>query len=208
MAQPSRKDREKAEHRRLILEAAEEVFADRGFHAATVHDIAERAEFSVGYLYGHFESKEEVFLQLVDLRAAEFIDGVEQLLRAEGGSLDKVRAVIAAKMEFFRQRQRFFFIFTHAVAERRAAGHPCLSEETHRRYRQYLSDLAETFADGARQGLFVEENPMAMAVCMEGVTNATIGHWVQTGGKDSDAAEPEVIQRLFLNGVLAEGKRS
>ncbi len=204
MGELSRKDREKAEHRLQILRAAEEVFAEEGFHGATMQDIASRAEFSVGYLYGHFESKEGIFQRLVDLRAAEFIDGVQESIRADGEPLEKVRGVIAAKLDFFRRRQRFFLIFTHALTEQRAPGHPPLSQETHRRYGQYLTDLAAVFAEGVRRRVFVAQDPMTMAVCVEGITNATIGHWVETGGAEGGAAPTEVIQRLFLNGVLAE----
>jgi AcrR family transcriptional regulator len=51
-----------------LLAAAAEVFAEQGFRRASVEAIAERAGYSKGAVYWHFESKEEVFLALLEER--------------------------------------------------------------------------------------------------------------------------------------------
>jgi AcrR family transcriptional regulator len=53
-----------AETRRGMLEAAREVFTERGFADASVADVVERAGSSVGSLYHHFGGKAELFLAL------------------------------------------------------------------------------------------------------------------------------------------------
>ena len=50
----------KALFRNAILDAAEIVFAERGFHEARIQDIAARARIAVGTVYNHFETKEDV----------------------------------------------------------------------------------------------------------------------------------------------------
>ena len=47
------KDRVSREH---LLDAAEHVFGNKGFHEATLKEVAERAEFSVGAIYGFFDN--------------------------------------------------------------------------------------------------------------------------------------------------------
>jgi AcrR family transcriptional regulator len=59
--QLSRKERERIFKRQEIINAAREVFALRGFSAATLDEIAERAEFGKGTLYNYFQSKDEIF---------------------------------------------------------------------------------------------------------------------------------------------------
>jgi AcrR family transcriptional regulator len=54
--------------REELLRAAGEVFAAKGFRAASVDEIAERAGYSKGALYWHFPSKDEVFLALLEER--------------------------------------------------------------------------------------------------------------------------------------------
>jgi AcrR family transcriptional regulator len=53
-----------AETRRVMLEAAREVFIERGFAEASVAEVVERAGSSVGSLYHHFGGKSELFLAL------------------------------------------------------------------------------------------------------------------------------------------------
>jgi AcrR family transcriptional regulator len=58
-------ERRAATHDRLV-EAATKVVARRGFHAATVDEIAEEAGYSVGALYSNFDGKDDVFLAVFD----------------------------------------------------------------------------------------------------------------------------------------------
>jgi AcrR family transcriptional regulator len=56
----------KARTRALLVEAAGKVFAERGYYGASVEEITERAGFSRGAFYSNFESKEDLFLAVVD----------------------------------------------------------------------------------------------------------------------------------------------
>jgi len=60
-----RKEREKLLHREEILEAALSLFSSKGFHNVSMQDIANESEFGVGTLYHFFESKEQLFLELM-----------------------------------------------------------------------------------------------------------------------------------------------
>jgi AcrR family transcriptional regulator len=60
----------KAQTRQRLLEAAEIVFARKGFTAASVEEIAETAGYSIGALYANFESKEQLFVELISTRRA------------------------------------------------------------------------------------------------------------------------------------------
>jgi AcrR family transcriptional regulator len=69
-SRPPRRTRaeKQAETRRHLLEAAEEVFRERGFAGATVEEISERAGFSRGAFYSNFESREQLFIELLHRR--------------------------------------------------------------------------------------------------------------------------------------------
>jgi AcrR family transcriptional regulator len=67
MASPSRITRaeSRARTRQALLDAAGEVFAERGLHRTSVEAIAERAGFTRGAFYSNFSSKEELFAELL-----------------------------------------------------------------------------------------------------------------------------------------------
>ena len=80
-------ERRAATHERLV-EAATRVVARRGFHAATVDEIAEEAGFSVGALYSNFDGKDDLFLAVFDGHLRWYAERLEQA----AGSPDQERA--------------------------------------------------------------------------------------------------------------------
>ena len=71
-AVPTRRERAREHARRDILLAAAEVFARRGYAAATLSELAEAAGFAAPSLYRYFGSKEEIFQSLLELLAEDF----------------------------------------------------------------------------------------------------------------------------------------
>lgn len=64
-------DRAKLERRRQILAAAKSVFAEAGYHGASIHAIIERAQIARGTFYLYFTSKAAVFDSILDQAMGE-----------------------------------------------------------------------------------------------------------------------------------------
>jgi len=69
------------ETRKRLLEAAEEVFVRNGYEGAQLAEIASAAGRSKGALYGHFETKEDLFLALFEYRSKQNIDRFAQRIQ-------------------------------------------------------------------------------------------------------------------------------
>jgi AcrR family transcriptional regulator len=120
---PRRTQRERrAETRAKVLTAAGRVFAARGYHAATLDEIAERAALSKGAVYYNFASKEDLFvallrdrleLRLAEGRAAYEHDGGEHRGREAADDL------LAALTRDPRWAPLFFEFVAHAGRDRR-----------------------------------------------------------------------------------------
>jgi AcrR family transcriptional regulator len=82
-----------------LLQAALDVFADRGYHGATVDDIVAASETSKGAFYHYFPSKQGVFLTLLDQLAGMVEAGVETAIEHEEGGLAKVEAALRVVLE-------------------------------------------------------------------------------------------------------------
>jgi AcrR family transcriptional regulator len=52
--------------RKNLLEAASAIFAEKGFHGASIDDVAEAAGYTKGAVYAHFDSKDDLYLALLD----------------------------------------------------------------------------------------------------------------------------------------------
>jgi AcrR family transcriptional regulator len=67
--EPLTPERRRAMTRRHLLEAAAVVFAEKGFHGATIDEVAKAAGFTKGAVYSNFTSKDDLFLALLDDRS-------------------------------------------------------------------------------------------------------------------------------------------
>lgn len=112
------REQRRAQHqelsRRQILDAAEEVFARKGFHDAAIKEIATRAEFSVGAVYSFFENKDDLFVQIYLRRGGEFMEGMRTLLAEGHDAAEQLRRLAAYQVEFFREHANFGRLFLRA----------------------------------------------------------------------------------------------
>jgi AcrR family transcriptional regulator len=76
--------------RERILRAAKRCFVERGFHAASIADIAKTAEMSAGLIYRYFDSKDAIVRGIVDRQ----IEEARGLLDAIGSAEDLVAAIL------------------------------------------------------------------------------------------------------------------
>jgi AcrR family transcriptional regulator len=74
------RDESKARTRTRLMEAAGKVFACRGLERATVDEVAGEAGYTKGAFYANFESKEALFLAMLDERFAERLEEIDRVL--------------------------------------------------------------------------------------------------------------------------------
>ncbi|MCT1399423.1 TetR family transcriptional regulator [Paenibacillus sp. LC231] len=87
----------KAEERRNeILDAADELFAQKGFDGTSTNDILEKVGIARGTLYHHFKSKEDIMDALIDRYAVHLLDGAQEI--AEEKSIPVVERIIRVVM--------------------------------------------------------------------------------------------------------------
>ncbi len=78
-------DRRRQLTREVLVESARDVFAKRGFHAASLEEIAEAAGFTRGAVYSNFENKEELFFAVLDRHVEVQLAGFDDLFEQAGG---------------------------------------------------------------------------------------------------------------------------
>lgn len=90
----------RGERRGQLLAAASAVFVDRGYHAAGMDEIADRAGVSKPVLYQHFSSKLELYLAVLQQHVDNLVSGVRQALRTTTDNRQRVRAAVQAFFDF------------------------------------------------------------------------------------------------------------
>ncbi|HXJ83399.1 MAG TPA: TetR/AcrR family transcriptional regulator [Candidatus Methylomirabilis sp.] len=95
----------KAATRERILQAALQVFAEKGYHRAAVDDIVRASGTSKGAVYHHFPNKEALFLALVDELSARLATAVTTAIQASQGAVSKVEAALQAGLQTFARHR-------------------------------------------------------------------------------------------------------
>src|ERR1700683_4054549 len=90
----------RAAREQLILDVAGGVFARDGYHAASMDEIAARADVSKPMVYAYFDSKERLYLAYIERTGRELLDRLVRSTRPEDAPLDRLRARITEFLAF------------------------------------------------------------------------------------------------------------
>src|SRR5918994_1221896 len=85
-----------SERRERILEAAAETFAARGYHSASVGQVAEAAGITKPVIYDHFASKRELFVELMETAREQLASRGIEAMSGDATLQDRLRAAITA----------------------------------------------------------------------------------------------------------------
>lgn len=96
------------QRRRQLLEVACEVFAERGFHATSMDDVAEAAGVTKPVLYQHFRSKRALYRELLDDVAERLVEAITKATRGVVSGRERVQQGFAAYFRFVRERRAGF----------------------------------------------------------------------------------------------------
>ena len=133
----------RAQTTQRLLDAAAEVFARLGFHAATIDDVAVAAGYTKGAVYSNFAGKDALFLALLDRYLDDQVAQIEQLGRHSAAELhDTLRAASSHQMAgdgSFGLLMLEFWLYAARNSDARAA----LAE----RYRRIRERLAAMIAE-------------------------------------------------------------
>ena len=111
-----RGERRRARTRADILSAARQVFAQRGYHEASIAEITEQADVAVGTFYLYFRNKDEAFTTVMEEGLRETVELVKQALSAEKGERS-LAVVIRAILRHAHQKRDLFRVAIMAGAE-------------------------------------------------------------------------------------------
>ncbi len=157
-----RKERELIRHREELLEATRDLLATKPLPDLTIQDIAKVSEFSVGYIYKLFESKEEILATLVREWLQELRAIVERHVASPGSWEARVKGLLE-DMFSWRHRKPAYSASVRANLEHFARTHPSVSGEFAAFLDFYIEGVHSIFSDAVREGELTRENPETIA---------------------------------------------
>ena len=189
-------DRKEAMRRR-ILEAAAQVFAEKGYHDSAVEDIVKASNTSKGSVYFHFPNKQSIFLVLVDYLAGRLIDRVESAIAGERGGIARVDAALRTVIEGFSTHRGLAKILLVEVV---GLGHGFDQKLVDVRAR--FANLIKAYLDRAvAEGDIPPQDTELAAYVWLGAINEVLVRWLYTGQPDPLEAALPTLRCLLLRSV-------
>ena len=158
--------------REQILDAAEHVFARKGFHDATIKEIASRAEFSVGAVYGFFENKDDLFAQIHRRRGAQFMEGMRAVLGGAGPARDQLHRLAEFQVSFVREHAEFGRLFLRTRGLPLGESDSPADRATSENYTEAMNLQAKLFRAGQDTGELRIGDPDVLAMLFSGIVSA------------------------------------
>ncbi len=158
--------------RTQLLDAAEDVFGSKGFHDATLKEVADLAEFSVGSVYSFFENKDDLFLQVFLRRGAEFMNGLVDATSAPGTPTEVLAGLVAFEVSFFREHHRFARLYFRYSGPMLMSADRLVDRGLAGNYEKSMQLQADLFARGQAAGEFRDGDPQVFARLFSGLVAA------------------------------------
>jgi AcrR family transcriptional regulator len=179
-------------YRGLVLEAAEQEFADHGFAEARMQRVADAVGLSVGTLYNLFESKEALYAAVYQSRVMSLLSLIQEALAVEASIVARIESAVRAYVTFAAQHPNYLRMnLQRGNTWSTQAGHRPGWEQ--KSFSEGVGAAAALLSQAIARGELVDEPPRRMVLTLIGVHQAQLQAWVETG-----MAEPadEVASRI------------
>ena len=192
------------ETRARIIESASKLFSNRGYNAASVDDICAEAGISKGAFYHHFESKQALFLALLD----GWLQTIDNAIAASKNStapetFTQMTAAFPSIFETTGEGLPMFLEFWLRASRDKKVWEASIAP--YRRYHKYFTSLIKK---GVDEGSFVEVNP---ELASRMIVSTAMGLFLQSL-LDPKGAKWEKVARdsttLLLNSLLKQGSEN
>lgn len=133
------------ERRELLVQAAIQVFLEKGFHHATVRDIGRAAKMTQGTIYNYVSSKDDILYMVCDRIVSEYQSQARQALVHSHGPVERVRAAVRAVSEVMyhhRREIRLIYQDSHLLERRSLRVIQARVEEFIGMFEQIITDAA------------------------------------------------------------------
>jgi TetR/AcrR family transcriptional regulator, cholesterol catabolism regulator len=179
-----------------IVEAAAELFATRGYHAASMQDLAEVTGMRKASLYHHVRKKEDLLFAIHDRLITELIEHTREVCESDDDPAHQLRRILRVTMDMIANRHQDVRVFLHEANT--LEGDRWLQIVAKRD--EYEHMVAGVLRAGVRDGSFVK---IKIEIATKGIlAMANWGYtWFRRGGAMSSDEVADLFADIALRGI-------
>src|SRR5690242_1871406 len=136
--------------RECILDAAVQLFAEYGYHAAPLRDIARMAGIQAASIYHHYPSKQALLVEIMETHMQRLNSSTERIIREYTNPLQQLHEVIGNHIRMHTTYKAEFFIIDTEIRSLEGESRPAILALRH----AYEGLLQEILHSGIERGIF------------------------------------------------------
>jgi AcrR family transcriptional regulator len=188
-----------------LIHAAATVFAEKGFEAATLNDIAERVGTDRATLYYYFGSKQELLQEAVRGGVEANLVEVERILKLEEAPDEKLRLIVERLLSSYETDYPYMYVYIQEDMRKVASEHSAWAKEMTRLTRRFESISLQLIKQAMAEGRFRDDiEPDLAANALFGMINWT-HRWFKPGRRRKAEDLSASFWTIFSDGMTNPG---
>ena len=184
----------KLKTRDRIMEAAEALFAEKGYHDAAMDEIVRRTSVSKGGLYFHFPSKERLFFAVMDHLGHRLVRRIEDRIGREEAGIDRLEVALTTALEVLGKRRRIAKLL---LVQGYSMGNS-FEKKRVEIYSGFASLIEENLDRAIAEDTIRPVNTRIASYLWVGAINEVLIRWLYTGSPDPVREALPELKRILL----------
>ncbi len=187
----------KEDTRKIIMETAVKLFAEKGFKDTSISKIANEADVGKGTIYWHFDSKEDLFFSIIKEKGKIYFDKVLQLDRSDLSPEDVIYKYIKGRIEFIAKNYKLaeMLINNNDVINRE------FKETMEKKHRQSIAVLEKAIQRGIDSNKFRNCSSKETALMIINATNSAHNNF-GCGLEGGSEEKTKNIYNFIMHGLV------
>ncbi len=188
----------KAIRRESIIQAAIEIFSKKGFQAATISEIAQRAGVAEGSIYQYFKNKEDLFFSIPVEKTKEFRTQLELHLAGILGTFNKIRKFVWYFLYFFNVNAEYGRMLMLDMRVSKSF----VRTDTYNFLKKSVSHILEIIEEGQREGVIRKDIDIyILRHLVLGVLEHIVTRWLLKDEKYDLLAHYQEVSQLIIDAM-------
>lgn len=181
-----------------ILEAAVRVFADRGFHQATISQIARAAGVADGTIYLYFKNKDDILVQFFDFKAKQVFAGFRQAVENAPNAVEKLRNLVHRHLAEFQRDKEMAVVYQALTHQNNHLAQDNMREIS----KMYMDIVGEIVERGQEEGTIRRDLYVGLVKrFILGAVDSTINNWLLSRREYELTSMADPLVDLFFRGI-------
>jgi AcrR family transcriptional regulator len=204
MEKSKRKEMEFRLRRTEIICEAEKIFASKGFHNATMAEIANASGFAIGTLYHFFDGKKTLYTTMVTEKLEKMYSEIRESVNREEIIINKIKKLVESQFHFVENNVDFCDLLIRGEGMTVSDGGTILRDRLIADYFKHIGFVAQIMRMGMDAKTLKTNDPQMMAYALLGIIRSFIYYWMLTEKDTLLSDKVDCVTDIFLEGVRLE----